>query len=146
MEIRVMKEQDISQIVGLEQRCFHMPWTKKMLEKELENPVTYYVVIEKSKQIIAYAGIWLVAGEAELMHIAVDPDFRGKGFSKLLLQELITYVKQNHGYKIFLEVRKGNEIARNLYSSYCFNPIAVRKNYYQKPQEDGIVMELSINV
>jgi ribosomal protein S18 acetylase RimI-like enzyme len=75
-------------------------------------------------------------GEFELLNLAVAPAFRRCGIARELIS---VFVKCSPG-DIFLEVRRANRIAQNLYKSIGFREIAVRCKYYDKPPDDGVVM------
>ncbi|WP_419903081.1 ribosomal protein S18-alanine N-acetyltransferase [Kiloniella sp.] len=88
-----------------------------------------------------------VAGEAEILTICIDPEWRGNGFSRLLVAEIVTYLSQNQVSKLFLEVAEDNIAAISLYSNVGFKEIGRRKKYYHKPcgnLVDALVMQLDI--
>jgi [ribosomal protein S18]-alanine N-acetyltransferase len=74
--------------------------------------------------------------ESEILNLAVAPGFRRCGIGRELIS---AFVKRSPG-DIFLEVRRANQIARNLYKSMGFREIAVRREYYDQPPDDGVVM------
>jgi len=78
--------------------------------------------------------------EAHLFNIAVDPGLRGRGYSRLLMDEIIAACLGLKAETMYLEVRASNEVARKLYESYRFYPIGRRKKYYEDG-EDAVVME-----
>ena len=90
--------------------------------------------------VIGYANFRFLAGEGELMRIAVLPEHRGCGESKKLMDRLEISAKEKEAPDLTLEVRAGNTPAINLYKSYGFQAEAVRKNYYQNPVEDALIM------
>ncbi|MEO8025685.1 MAG: ribosomal protein S18-alanine N-acetyltransferase [Bryobacteraceae bacterium] len=72
-------------------------------------------------------------GESEVLNMAVDPAFRGRGIGAALLRQIL------HG-DVFLEVRESNNAARRLYLSAGFRDCGRRRGYYSEPPEDAIVM------
>ena len=92
-------------------------------------------------EVIGFAGIMIVADEAELLNIAVLEGYRRQGVAQKLLTELFLRAKNGGAYRMLLEVRKGNLGARQLYGQNHFGIIGERKNYYSNPTEDAIIME-----
>ena len=76
------------------------------------------------------------------MRIAVFPEFRGKGYSRELMDRMEKSAAEKAVNALSLEVRAGNEVALGLYQSYGFREEARRKNYYQQPVEDAVIMWL----
>ena len=75
--------------------------------------------------------------ESELLNLVVAPEFRGRGFARALLQELLSVP----AHSLYLEVRESNQAARNLYKSMGFQEVNIRPEYYQAPPEAAIVMK-----
>ena len=87
-------------------------------------------------------GIWKIIDEAHLNNIVIKKDFRGNGFSKILLQYIIDFCKNNGTIKLLtLEVHEDNLIAQKLYSNFGFKIVGKRKNYYE--DKTGIIMTLN---
>ncbi len=140
IQIRQMNSGDVERVYELSSKCFIDPWSESSLRKELDNEVAYYSVAEVNGEIVSYAGIWAVAGEGEITNIAVDSRYRRSGIGRLVLKHLLDIATQKELSVIHLEVRDSNVAAQNLYKNIGFNKIAVRKNYYNKPTEDAIIM------
>lgn len=140
--VRKMTLEDIEGVYDLECRSFSVPWSLDSLKKEIENQLAYYIVLELEQKIIGYGGLWGILGEGEITNIAVDSDYRGNGYGDLIVKSLIAYCKAQEFERLTLEVRSSNLIAQKLYEKHGFHKIAVRKNYYQKPTEDAIIMAL----
>ena len=85
-----------------------------------------------------------VAGEGELLRIAVDPAVRGRGLGRKLLEAVTETAGEDGIQTIFLEVRESNRAAVNLYRSAGFREIGRRRGYYHNPPEDAILMELHL--
>ncbi|HHV34305.1 MAG TPA: ribosomal protein S18-alanine N-acetyltransferase [Syntrophomonadaceae bacterium] len=138
--LRLMKKDDIDQVLLIEQCSFPAPWAKKAYLGELENKFARYFVILDKGRIIGYAGMWIFAGESHITTIAVHPDYRSRGYGRMLMMALIEYSKGHNAGTMVLEVRESNISAINLYSSLGFKRIGLRRNYYIETQEDAIVM------
>ncbi|MBQ7088187.1 MAG: GNAT family N-acetyltransferase, partial [Clostridia bacterium] len=74
-----------------------------------------------------------------------DPDCRRGGIGSALLAAMIEAFRQEGGQSLFLEVRASNLPARSLYEKFGFTQIGIRRNYYQQPQEDGLVYCLEVH-
>jgi ribosomal-protein-alanine N-acetyltransferase len=144
MIIRPMVIEDIDRVYEIECDSFSIPWSKESLRQEVENPLAFYSVAVVDEKIVAYGGLWAVMGEGEITNIAVQKACRKKGIGKELLGNLIERARQNQVFSITLEVRSSNQAAQSLYTAYGFIAIAIRKKYYQKPEEDAVIMQLQI--
>jgi len=81
-----------------------------------------------------------VLDEIHIMNIAVKPEHRGKGYSTILMNEPDRFAKEGNFYSISLEVREGNEKARSLYNKCGYEVVGTRRDYYEKPKENAILM------
>lgn len=140
--IRSMRIDDVSGVYEVERSSFEFPWTKPMLEEEVNNSNAHYMVIEVSGTIIGYGGFWKIIDEAHITNVAIHPDYRGKGYGKTIVSALIQHAKDFNIIAMSLEVRVSNEIATTLYKGFGFVSAGVRKNYYQDNNEDAYIMWL----
>ncbi|MBR3771042.1 MAG: ribosomal protein S18-alanine N-acetyltransferase [Clostridium sp.] len=143
MNIRLMVEEDIDSVEQIETQLFSKPWTKQDFINSLSDMHNIYVVAENEQQeIIGYSGIWGVLDEGQITNVAVRTQDQGKGIGYEMLCELIE-IGKNEGLQQFtLEVRKSNEKAIHLYEKLGFIDEGIRKNFYDKPVEDAIIMWL----
>lgn len=136
-----MTIEDVKAIYDLSKACFSIPWSFEALTKELSNPLAEYQIAEIDGRIIGYGGLWCVMDEGEITNIAVDGDYRRQGIGEALLEALLQIAKQKRLTIVHLEVRVSNVAAKGLYEKFGFHQIAIRKNYYQQPIEDAIIMQ-----
>ena len=132
----------IDEIYYVEQSCFGNPWTKKMLECELNSPLSILENEERDGKIVGYALGRVVADEAELLKICVLSGWRKQGIAEKLLGSLLKKMRENGAAACFLEVRSKNAPALALYQKMGFEQIALRRNYY--PDDDAVVMSARI--
>lgn len=115
---------------------------KEIVELDNPNPyarrLNYYV----DNEIMGYLDYSLIYDRIEIDNFLIDENQRGQGIGKKLLSYLVVIAINNHVVNITLEVRKSNEIARNLYKKFGFREVALRKFYYG--DEDGILMEKQV--
>lgn len=140
IHLREMKKEDAKQVSSIEQASFAVPWSTKVLWEEAVNSRTYYLVAELQGEIVGYAGMWLIADEAQITNIAVLPKMRGKGIGNALLEELIYIAKMRGKNKMTLEVRPSNKKALCLYEKLGFKSYGRRPKYYLDNGEDAIIM------
>jgi ribosomal-protein-alanine N-acetyltransferase len=135
--IRRAQPEDTETLYRLEKRCFAQPhWDEESFLRYdsfvvlLEGVIAGFLV---SRLVFSATGD--AAGEREILNLAVDPPFRGKGLGELLLRNEL-----ERGGVHFLEVRESNATARRLYEKHGFRATAVRKGYYDSPVESAILM------
>ena len=135
-----MDRSHIPEIAGLEKLCFAEPWSEKLLEDALYDPQASFLVAEDEMgRVLGYAGLHAVLDEGYIDNVAVRPDARGQGVASALL-EVFCRFGQAHLSFLTLEVRAGNGPAIQLYLKHGFEQVGRRKNYYQRPREDAILM------
>lgn len=103
------------------------------------NPFNKYFILFQKNKIIGFLNIFEIYDKIEIVNINIKDEYQGKGYSKLLMDKLITYSKNHNIKNITLEVNSNNSIAINLYKKYEFKEVAIRKKYYNGI--DGILME-----
>lgn len=140
--IRVMTSRDVSAILRLEQDLYPIDsWSGAQFLDELRGvPQTrHYIVIEEDGEIIGYAGVMVIAENADIQTLSVAAPKQGRGLGQLLLDELEKEVVRRGAHSIFLEVRIDNEPALALYRKNGYAELGRRDNYYA-PGIDAIVM------
>lgn len=139
-EIVPMDRSHLESIAALERQCFSAPWSVSMLEEELFNPQASFLVAEgEDGQVLGYAGLQVVLDEGYIANIAVAPQWRRQGLAGELLEVYCRFA-QAHLAFLTLEVRASNEAAIALYVKHGFAQAGFRKNYYQDPKEDALIM------
>ena len=125
----------------IEQAAHAFPWAESLIRKE-PNKLALNCGLEIDGQLVGYCFGQLVAGEATLLNIAIDPACQGKGYGKTLLEGFIDIVGQQKGEEVWLEVRASNTRAYQLYESLGFNEINRREGYYpaENGREDALIM------
>ena len=135
-----MTTDDADAVADLEEKSFAMPWSRENFWREAQNELATYIVGEIGGKIVAYAGAWVSFNQAEVMSVAVDPEFRGQGLGTLLFGELINAVKARGASAITLEVRPSNIAAIKLYKNFGLKSVGRRKKYYLDNGEDALIM------
>ena len=135
-----MTTDDADDVAALEAKSFVMPWSRENFWREAQNELATYIVGELGGKIVAYAGAWVSFNQAEVMSVAVDPEFRGQGVGTILFGELIKAVKARGATAITLEVRPSNTAAIKLYKNFGLRSVGRRRGYYLDNGEDALIM------
>lgn len=135
----------LEEIAAMELRAFTVPWSKKTFEGAFAaDNVTILAALDEDGTLMGYACLLVIAPDGELMNIAVDGCFRGRGIGSALMEAVIERASRLGAEDVFLEVRESNAPARHLYEKYGFETLGRRKKYYQKPVEDAILMKFAV--
>ena len=126
----------------LERTCFSRPWSRKMLAEELENQCAAFLVAEDSVsgRVLGYAGLMVVADEGYITNVAVFPEYRRQGIAAQILQVFLQFAAAKHLAFLTLEVRPSNAAAIALYQGFGFREVGRRRNYYDLPKEDALIL------
>ncbi|MBI5582692.1 MAG: ribosomal protein S18-alanine N-acetyltransferase [Deltaproteobacteria bacterium] len=144
--LRRAQRSDLPEILDLERQSFSQPWTRALFQEELAKlPPTLYVYRSTpAGPLGGYLCFWTVAGELQLINIAVHPEQRGTGLGRRLMEFLLQEARRRQAEKIFLEVRPSNLPALRLYTRMGFQVLYRRPRYYEPEGEDALVMALTV--
>lgn len=130
----------ISALAKIEKECFSTPWSENALFEELENSYARFLVAVCDGVVSGYIGAHNILGEVYITNVAVSNQYRRKGVAQKLVNALVDMsIKENADF-VTLEVRKSNEAAIKLYEKTGFKKAGERKNFYEAPREDAILM------
>lgn len=144
MKVRIvpMTADHLDDVARLEQICFSRPWSRRMLAEELENQCAAFLVALEpgTDKVIGYAGLLVMADEGYITNVAVFPEYRRRGVAEQIIQVFCDFAQGNHLAFLTLEVRPSNAPAISLYNSFGFEEVGRRKNYYDLPREDALIL------
>lgn len=140
IKIEKMAECHIESLAQIETECFSTPWSGNSLREELNNGNARFFVATCNNTVAGYVGAHNVVGEVYITNVAVKPEFRRKGIGKTLVAHLVDVCNTQGAEFVTLEVRKSNESAKSLYEKLGFKAVGTRKNFYEKPCEDAVLM------
>lgn len=143
MIIELMREKYVEQVAAIEKEVFSLPWSANSFIDAINNDNAAYLIAREDDIILGYIGAWCVAGEAEITNVCVAPKYRKQGVAKELLKSFIEMARKDNTDIFFLEVRESNAGAIALYEGFGFKNIGLRKNFYERPMENAIVMSLT---
>lgn len=138
-----LKKEHIGELVKIASEGKLTNISSVSLEKELTNKISWYMVALIDSNPVGFVGIWNIAGEGEIIDIAVSRNFRRRGIAKELLCKAVSFCKLNGIFTLHLEVRESNIPAISLYKSCGFEKVGLRKKYYENT-ENAILMNKDI--
>lgn len=154
IHFRPMEPRDIPRVHEIDTRSFSLPWSEKSFRFELlENTHSVTWVAEASSIagaenpagqaiVVGMIVIWAILDEAHIATLAVDPQYRGFGIGRRLLARALLAAYGRGARMAYLEVRRGNLVAQNLYFRFGFQVVGERPRYYKDNNEDALLMNL----
>ena len=135
-----MDRSHLSGVADLEKLCFTTPWNEAMLEEELYNDTASFIVAQgENSEVLGYAGLHVILDEGYIDNVAVRPEYRRQGIADQLLDVFCRF-GEAHLRFLTLEVRPSNTAAVALYEKHGFREAGRRKNYYENPTEDALLL------
>ncbi|MBR4308992.1 MAG: ribosomal protein S18-alanine N-acetyltransferase [Oscillospiraceae bacterium] len=138
--IQRMQECHVAQVAELEKLCFSAPWSERSIAAELDSRYSYWLVAVEDGQVAGYVGSQSCPPEADVMNVAVYPEYRGRGIGEALMRSLMTDLKAQDMESLTLEVRASNAPAIGLYEKLGFLQVGRRPRYYVNPTEDALIL------
>ena len=136
-----MNADHLEELERLERICFSRPWSKRMLAEELENACAAFLVAEdETGAVLGYAGLLVMMDEGYITNVAVFPEYRRLGVAAKIIDVYMNFAKANDLAFLTLEVRPSNTAAIALYRRFGFEEVGRRKNYYDLPREDALIL------
>ncbi len=144
-KIRAMSHDDLVHVSAVERRCYEFPWNQGVF-RDCILAGYICVVLEADGKILGYSILSIAAGEAHILNLCVDTEYRHFGYGEHLLNELLARARLDNVQQVFLEVRPTNIAAITLYKKKGFFQIARRPAYYQAHggREDACVLALKL--
>jgi len=146
--IRTMVSQDLAQVSAIERQVEFHPWSERQFQESLDAGQRCTVMVDGEK-VVGFCILQPVLDEANLLLMAIDPNYQRQGRGLVMLEESIALLGEQC-VMIFLEVRASNHPAIALYEKVGFHQMGMRKNYYPADRalfasgkEDAILMALT---
>ncbi len=141
----VMGEGDLEEVVRIERASFPNPWTHEQFRSGIEGDApTFGLVVRREDRIAGYAVARAVAGEGEILNVAVSPGERRRGLGRALVVRVLEEARARGATEVHLEVRSGNRAAIGLYRSLGFRTRGRRRGYYAGTGDDAWVMTIRL--
>ena len=139
MKLCRMRWWHIEEIMPIEADLFGAEqWTPAMFWNELANG--HHYVVAWNDGIIGYGGLAVARPEAWVQNLAVRRDHQRRGVGRTLLEALLAEAEGRGAGRVLLEVAVDNAQAQRLYAAYGFEPVGIRRGYYQPSNTDAVVM------
>lgn len=139
-EIVAMRASDLAQVVALEAAAQAFPWRARNFTDSLSDGHHAWV-LRHGTACLGFAILMYVIDEAHLLNIAVAPGAQGQGHGARLLQHAMREAAWAGMDKLYLEARASNLRALQIYHSFGFRQIGLRKAYYpaKEGREDALI-------
>ncbi len=131
-------------VAELEAKCFNDPWPYDSFINTLSNDHAAYFTLYAEGVFRGYIGMYDLVDEVSVINVAVDPDFRGYGFGRLLMESAEGFARKRGCPMISLEVRESNIPARTLYEKCGYQAYGIQKKYYTNPSEDAVLYRKAV--
>jgi ribosomal-protein-alanine N-acetyltransferase len=130
-------------LAGLHAQAFGHAWSAADIAELLDGPGAF-AIAEDQGFVLARA----IAGEAEIITLAVAPAARRQGLATRLMEQAVVRAIALQAEALFLEVAEDNHAALRLYAGLGFEIAGRRVGYYRRDDAlpvDALVMRLSLN-
>ena len=144
-ELRALEADDLPRVVEIERYTFSDPWSAASFKEALTQ--THLVGIgafDSDGVLLGYAFASRAADQGEILNLAVAPDRRRCGVGTALLTSLLERLLASGTRSVYLEVRRSNRAAKDLYLGAGFQVLGHRLSYYRRPTEDALTMGLRL--
>lgn len=133
---------DLAAVDALQRRTFTNPWGADAMKWELDHTdvARLYLIAEAGGRVIGYCACWLVFDELHVNSLAIDEAFRRRGAASALLRQVFDEAVSAGARSATLEVRASNAAALGLYGHLGFRVEGTRRDYYQHPREDALIL------
>lgn len=143
-----MRLDDVTRVHEIDVLSFAMPWSERSYRFELtenKNAVAWVAECRNAEkaEVVGMIVIWAILDEAHIATVAIHPDFRGSGIGRRLLAQALLAAHDRGARLAYLEVRRGNLNAQNLYKQFGFEVVGERPHYYIDNKEDALLMTMS---
>lgn len=140
MIFREMLVEDLDQVMEIEEDLFSVPWTREGFLTYLMKKDTMFFVVEEKEKILGFCSMMTVLDEGDILNVAVRRDRQKEGIGQFLVDSILRMADLQGIRLVHLEVREGNQTARRLYERLGFKEDGLRRNYYEDPGENAVLM------
>ncbi len=145
--IVTMAPEHVSEIAAIERETFSLPWDEDAIRGELDNPLALWLVAGgEDGTVLGYVGSQTCFEDADILNVAVAPAARRRGIAAALMRELEVRLAPKGVERVTLEVRASNLPAIALYTKIGYTQVGLRRNYYEKPREDALILQKELTV
>lgn len=138
LKIVPMTEDNVTEAAALSATCLKEAWSEEVCRAQLNNRNDRTLLAYAEGKAAGFLSCWYIAGEAEINNICVLPEFRRQGIARAMFDEIFKVLSEAESW--VLEVRESNSAAIALYESLGFEKAGVRRNFYDDPCENAVIM------
>lgn len=126
---------DAKPLARIHAESFARGWSPAEFAGYIADPKTasVFVACDARRRVAGFALFRFAGDEAELLSLAVDRKWRGKGVGGALMRAAREDLRDIAVQHMFLEVEDGNSPALKLYKGMGFVEVGRRDAYYPKP-------------
>lgn len=144
IEISEADFQELPKIAALEREIFPDAWSLKSLEETWKQKNSAIFVAKTKEGMAGYLIFYYVLEEGEIARIATAHSVRRQGVAGQMFRKLLDFCQEQQITRIMLEVRENNEAARRFYGKSGFTKDGIRRNYYENPKENAVLMSVNL--
>ncbi|MBQ7376963.1 MAG: ribosomal protein S18-alanine N-acetyltransferase [Clostridia bacterium] len=143
-EVYVATKKDAEILAEIEASVFSDAWSPAAMDSHLDGVCSVALLLTADGVPVGSLTGSLLAPEGEIYRVAVLPAYRRRGLARALLSAFLKTARAANVEELFIEVRASNSAAQGLYRSFGFAEYGVRRNYYKAPNEDAVLMKLTL--
>ena len=140
MRLRAARAEDATTLARLHAAAFDRPWSAGEIATLMTTPGVFALAVDFQGFILCRS----IAGEAEILTLAVIPAARRLGVGRALVEAAAGLAATQAAGSLFLEVAHDNVAALALYAAAGFERVGLRKGYYASGA-DAVVMRRALN-
>jgi len=145
LNVRSIERGDAKALLGVQAESPEIAqWSRTAYERLAQEQMAGWVA-EANGSISGFVIVRQLAGDIEILNLAVRRGARRQGVGALLFGKVVSQGKDAHVEKIYIEVRASNEVARKFYARHGFRETGRRPRYYSAPVEDALLLELTLD-
>ena len=136
---------DLDRVLAIEVSVYSHPWTRGNFIDSLAAGYLAWLRLDAQGRCIGYCVAMPGFEETHLLNLTVAPAAQRRGHARAMLQALCEACRERGDRMLWLEVRQGNAVARQLYERFGFDTVGLRRDYYpagQGRREDAVVMKM----
>ena len=143
--LRLMREEDLDEVMAIEKVIYSHPWTRGNFADSLQAGYACRTW-RLGRELVGYFVLMAAAGEAHLLNLSIGSPWQRSGHGRTLLSEAAGLAMKLGAKNLFLEVRPSNHAAQALYKRFGFRKVAIRRDYYpaHSGREDALVLTLPL--
>ena len=138
LNIVPMTKENAAEAAALSAACLKEAWSEAVCLAQLDNPNDHTLIAYKDGCAAGFLSCWYIAGEAEINNVCVLPEYRRQGIARAMFDRIFAELPDAERW--VLEVRASNTPAIDLYKTLGFKQAGLRRNFYEAPTEDALIM------